>query len=190
MNNTDASLNGETFQPPQPFFGTNRTSMNKTGADDNKEVTVNSNGLGWNNLWGVVSSTGATAFFSYLAVMRMECWWVTLAVFSAFLSYVSLVWLLTKTKIDVADGHVHVTSTSPLWPYQKQKFELAICKYIDVRRIFPRLHGFPLRSYKLVFVSSEGSRDILWVDSKQEADQVLHALLMTILANRTLQQTA
>ena len=189
MNNTDASLNSETFQPPQPFFGTNRTPMNKTGADDNKEVAVNSNGLGWNNLWGAVSSTGATAFFSYLAFMRMECWWVTLAAFSAFLSYVSLVWLLTKTKIEVADSHICVTSTPALWPNRNQKFELASCKYIDIRHAFPRLHGFPLRSYKLVFVSSESSRDILWVDNKQQADQALHALLKAILANRTLQQT-
>lgn len=188
MNNTDASLNGETSQPTQPFFGINRTPMNKTGAEDDAKVTIKSNGLSWNNLWGAVSSTGATVFFSYLAFMRGECWWVTLAAFSALLSYASLVWLLTKTKIEVADGHIYVTSTPALWPNRNQKFELAACKYIDVRRAFPRLHGFPLRGYKLVFVSAESSRDILWVDNKHEADQALYNLLKAILANRTLRQ--
>ena len=155
-----------------------------------EKVIARTNGLGWNNLWSAISAVGATAFFSYHALAPGEGWLAIFVAPLAFLSYVAVIWLLTNTKIKVSDGNIFTSSIPPIWPNKNKTFELANCKDVRVVPTFSQFHGFSMTSYKIVLTTSDRSHDLLWVNNKSEAYQVLSSVLNVISANKALQRTA
>ncbi len=158
--------------------------MKKNSPAEN--VIARTNGLGRNNLWGAISAVGATAFFSYHSLAPGESWLVIFVAPLAFLSYVSVIWLLTQTTIDVGDGNIFTSNTPLIWPNKNKTFELANCK--DVR-VVPTFSQFSI-TYKVVLTTSDSSHDLLWANNRSEAYQVLSAVLKVISANRALQRSA
>lgn len=153
-------------------------------------MIARTNGMGWNNLWSAISAVGATAFFSYHALAPGESWLAIFVVPLAFLSYVAVIWLLTHTTIEIKDGNISTSNIPPLWPNKNKTFELANCKDVQVVPTFSQFHGFSMTSYKIVLTTLDRSHDLLWVNNKSEAYQVLSAVLNVISANKALQRTA
>lgn len=164
--------------------------MKKSSTKEKEKVIARTSGIGWKNLWSAISTVGAPAFFSYHASAPGESWLAIFAVPLAFLSYVSVIWLLTHTTVEVEDGNITTLNIPPLWPNKNKTFELANCKDVRVVPTFSSFHGFSMTSYKVVLTTSDSIHDLLWVNNRSEAYQVLSAVFKVISANKALQRTA
>ena len=159
--------------------------MKKNSTEGKEVVIARTNGYGWNNLWGSISAVGATAFFLYHALKPGESWLAIFVVPLAFLSYVSVIWLLTHTTVGVRDGNIFVSNIPPLWPNKNITVTLANCKNVQVVPTFSQFHGFSMTTYKVVLITSDRSHDLLWANSNSEAYQVLSAVFNVIQANKS-----
>ena len=149
------------------------------------KLVAESHGFAFETAASSVACIGVTALFLIMAMRENHGWLVFLAGFTGFLSYGSIVALLTRVQFIITDNSLSVRHNLVLWPNRNRFIDLDAIKYPVMRRQSTSHHGISIHSYSVSMVMKGGAEQhVFLARSKLEAKRIIDALVFAIAKTR------